>query len=53
MLAQQINSSLWMFPEQIIYVFLNIAGSDQRQDDLFATETLLAKGFSALKGLKV
>lgn len=32
---------------------LNIAGADQRQDDLFSTETLLAKGFSALKGLKV
>lgn len=31
---------------------LNIAGSDQRQDDLFSAESLLAKGRSALKGLK-
>ena len=38
---------------QLVYVVLNIAGADQRQDDLFSTETLLAKGFSALKGLKV
>ncbi|KAH8114481.1 Sec1 family-domain-containing protein [Phellopilus nigrolimitatus] len=37
---------------KLVYGFLNIAGSDQRQDDLFSTETLLAKGFSALKGLK-
>ncbi|KAI5983489.1 Sec1-like protein [Pisolithus albus] len=36
----------------LVYVFLNIAGSDQRQDDLFSTESLLAKGKSALKGLK-
>ncbi|KAG6841995.1 hypothetical protein C0991_004486 [Blastosporella zonata] len=28
------------------------AGTDQRQDDLFSTESLLAKGRSALKGLK-
>ena len=32
---------------------LNVAGSDQRQDDLFSTESLLAIGRSALKGLKV
>ncbi|EJC98087.1 vacuolar protein sorting-associated protein 45 [Fomitiporia mediterranea MF3/22] len=37
---------------KLVYAFLNIAGSDQRQGDLFSTETLLAKGFSALKGLK-
>ncbi|KAF8442956.1 Sec1-like protein [Boletus edulis BED1] len=37
---------------RLVYVFLNIAGSDQRQDDLFSMETLLAKGRSALKGLK-
>lgn len=37
---------------RIVYVFLNIAGSDQRQDDLFSAESLLAKGRSALKGLK-
>ncbi|KAH0586270.1 hypothetical protein H2248_007518 [Termitomyces sp. 'cryptogamus'] len=38
---------------RLVYVFLNIAGADQRQDDLFSTESLLAKGRSALKGLKV
>ncbi|KAL1686281.1 Sec1-like protein [Schizophyllum commune] len=37
---------------RLVYVFLNIAGHDQRQDDLFSTESLLAKGRSALKGLK-
>ncbi|KAG8214562.1 Sec1 family-domain-containing protein [Butyriboletus roseoflavus] len=37
---------------RLVHVFLNIAGSDQRQDDLFSTESLLAKGRSALKGLQ-
>ncbi|KAF4617671.1 hypothetical protein D9613_005878 [Agrocybe pediades] len=37
---------------KLVYVLLNIAGTDQRQDDLFSTESLLAKGRSALKGLK-
>ncbi|KAL5501556.1 VPS45 [Sanghuangporus vaninii] len=37
---------------KLVYAVLNVAGSDQRQGDLFSTETLLAKGFSALKGLK-
>lgn len=37
---------------RLVYVLLNIAGSDQRQDDLFSAESLLAKGRSALKGLK-
>ncbi|CCM04124.1 uncharacterized protein FIBRA_06285 [Fibroporia radiculosa] len=37
---------------RLVYVFLNIAGSDQRQDDLFSAESLFAKGRSALKGLK-
>ncbi|GJJ13177.1 hypothetical protein Clacol_007428 [Clathrus columnatus] len=37
---------------RLVYVFLNLAGSDQRQDDLFSNESLLAKGRSALKGLK-
>jgi len=31
---------------------MNIAGSDQRQDDLFSTDSLLAMGRSALKGLQ-
>ncbi|KAJ7795610.1 Sec1-like protein [Mycena olivaceomarginata] len=38
--------------QSLVYVFLNIAGADQRQDDLFSTESLFAKGRSALKGLK-
>ncbi|KAF7795610.1 hypothetical protein EIP86_006775 [Pleurotus ostreatoroseus] len=37
---------------KLVYVILNIAGSDQRQEDLFSAESLLAKGRSALKGLK-
>ncbi|KAI0826786.1 Sec1-like protein [Trametes gibbosa] len=37
---------------KLVYVLLNIAGSDQRQEDLFSAESLLAKGRSALKGLK-
>ncbi|KIK57207.1 hypothetical protein GYMLUDRAFT_98832 [Collybiopsis luxurians FD-317 M1] len=37
---------------RLVYVCLNISGTDQRQDDLFSTESLLAKGRSALKGLK-
>lgn len=38
---------------QLVYALLNIAGADQRQDDLYSTESLLAMGRSALKGLKV
>ncbi|KAL4249081.1 STXBP/unc-18/SEC1 family protein [Abortiporus biennis] len=37
---------------KLVYVILNVAGSDQRQEDLFSAESLLAKGRSALKGLK-
>ena len=37
---------------KLVYVVLNIAGADQRQEDLFSAEALLAKGRSALKGLK-
>lgn len=43
----------WNVFLQLVYVLLNIAGSDQRQEDLFSAESLLAKGRSALKGLKV
>lgn len=32
---------------------LNIAGADQRQDDLFDNGNLFSRGKSALKGLKV
>lgn len=42
-----------LIPIKLVYVVLNIAGADQRQDDLFSTESLLAIGRSALKGLKV
>ena len=38
---------------QLVYAVLNLAGADQRQDDLFSDETLLAKGRNALKGRKV
>ncbi|KAH7105143.1 Sec1-like protein [Auriculariales sp. MPI-PUGE-AT-0066] len=38
---------------RLVNAILNIAGSDQRQDDLFSNETIFAKGRSALKGLKV
>ncbi|KAI0771208.1 Sec1-like protein [Trametes elegans] len=41
-----------MLENGLVYVLLNIAGSDQRQEDLFSAESLLAKGRSALKGLK-
>ncbi|KAI9059274.1 Sec1-like protein [Trametes sanguinea] len=37
---------------KLVYVLLNVAGSDQRQEELFSAEALLAKGRSALKGLK-
>ncbi|VDC00704.1 unnamed protein product [Peniophora sp. CBMAI 1063] len=37
---------------RLVYALLNIAGADQRQDDLYSTESLLALGRSALKGLK-
>ncbi len=38
---------------KLVYAILNIAGADHRQDDLYSTESLLALGRSALKGLKV
>lgn len=31
---------------------LNLAGAEQRQDDLFANENFFSRGKSALKGLK-
>ena len=36
----------------LVYVMLNFAGAEQRQDDLFANENLFSRGKSALKGLK-
>ena len=40
-------------PFQLVYVMLNLAGADQRQDDLFMNENIFSRGKSALKGLKV
>lgn len=37
---------------RLVYVMLNIAGADERQDDLFMNENLFSRGKSALKGLK-
>lgn len=36
----------------LVYVMLNFAGADERQDDLFANENLFSRGKSALKGLQ-
>ncbi|SNX83612.1 probable vacuolar protein sorting protein VpsB [Melanopsichium pennsylvanicum] len=36
----------------LVFVTLNMAGADQRQDDLFANENFFSRGRSALKGLK-
>ncbi|QRV86462.1 vacuolar protein sorting-associated protein 45 [Ceratobasidium sp. AG-Ba] len=36
----------------LVYVMLNIAGADQRQDDLFDNGNIFSRGKSALKGLK-
>lgn len=38
---------------QLVFVALNFAGAEQRQDDLFANENFFSRGKSALKGLKV
>ncbi|KAI0050351.1 Sec1-like protein [Auriscalpium vulgare] len=37
---------------RLVYAILNIAGADQRQDDVYSTESIFALGRSALKGLK-
>jgi vacuolar protein sorting-associated protein 45 len=37
---------------QLVFVMLNLAGAEQRQDDLFANENFFSRGKSALKGLK-
>lgn len=36
----------------LVYILLNMAGAEQRQDDLFANENLFSRGKSALKGLR-
>lgn len=38
---------------RLVYVMLNFAGADVRQDDLFMNENFFSRGKSALKGLKV
>ncbi|WVQ98586.1 hypothetical protein IAU59_005715 [Kwoniella sp. CBS 9459] len=37
---------------RLVYVMLNFAGADVRQDDLFMNENFFSRGKSALKGLK-
>jgi len=37
---------------KLVYIALNVAGADQRQDDLFSNENIFSRGRSALKGLK-
>lgn len=37
---------------RLVYVMLNFAGADVRQDDLFMNDNLFSRGKSALKGLK-
>lgn len=37
---------------RLVYVILHYAGSDERQDDLFANSNFFSRGKSALKGLK-
>ncbi|TIC63438.1 Sec1-like protein [Wallemia mellicola] len=36
----------------LIYVMLNLAGADKRQDDLFMNDNFFSRGRSALKGLQ-
>jgi hypothetical protein len=38
---------------KLVYVMLNFAGADVRQDDLFMNENFFSRGKSALRGLKV
>jgi len=37
---------------RLVYALLNITGTEQRQEELFAVENLLSKGRSVLKGIK-
>lgn len=37
---------------QLVYVMLNFAGADVRQDDLFMNDNFFSRGKTALKGLK-
>jgi hypothetical protein len=38
---------------RLVYVMLNFAGVDVRQDDLFMNENFFSRGKTALRGLKV
>lgn len=38
---------------RLVYIMLNFAGADIRQDDLFMNENFFSRGKTALKGLKV
>jgi vacuolar protein sorting-associated protein 45 len=38
---------------RLVYIMLNFAGADTRQDDLFMNENFFSRGKTALKGLKV
>lgn len=38
---------------RLVYVMLNFAGADVRQDDLFMNENFFSRGKTALRGLKV
>lgn len=38
---------------RLVYIMLNFAGADVRQDDLFMNENFFSRGKTALKGLKV
>jgi hypothetical protein len=39
-------------PIQLVYALLNITGTEQREEELFAMENLLSKGRNVLKGIK-
>lgn len=38
---------------RLVYIMLNFAGADVRQDDLFMNENFFSRGKTALRGLKV
>jgi hypothetical protein len=47
-----ITSGVGADKARLVYVMLNFAGADVRQDDLFMNDNLFSRGKSALKGLK-
>ncbi|CAH7671756.1 Sec1-like protein [Phakopsora pachyrhizi] len=46
------QNSISELDSKLVYVLLNFAGLEQRQDDLFANSNFFSRGKSALKGLK-